>query len=81
MTLCVMVFAHLKSALGTDALSLNLPEGTTVRDLLSHLRSAYPLLTQWLESTRVAVNGEYATLETPLREGDEIALIPPVSGG
>ncbi|GBC92834.1 Molybdopterin synthase sulfur carrier subunit [bacterium HR15] len=81
MTVCVLIFAHLKSVLGADALTLSQPEGATVRDLLHQLQEVYPALTPWLESTRVAVNREYATLDTLLHHGDEVALIPPVSGG
>lgn len=81
MNLCVRVFAHLKSVVGADTLCLQLPAGATVRELLDVLRQRYPALTPWLESTRVAVNYKYAALDASLREGDEVALIPPVSGG
>jgi molybdopterin converting factor subunit 1 len=57
-----------------------LPSGATVSDLLDVLRSARGL--DWLpERVVVAVNQSYAELGTALSEGDEVALIPPVSGG
>lgn len=81
MTVSVLAFAHLKTVLGDETLSVSLPEGATVRDLICHLQEVFPELTKWVKSTRVAVNCEYVEPDTILHEGDEVALIPPVSGG
>jgi len=81
MTISVLAFAQLKSVFEADALSVCLEQGATVGDLLRQLEQRYPALAPWLKTIRVAVNREYAGLETPLHEGDEVALIPPVSGG
>lgn len=81
MTVSVLAFAHLKTVQGAETMSVSLPEGATVRDLICHLQDTHPALTQWMKSTRVAVNCEYVELDTILRDGDEVALIPPVSGG
>jgi molybdopterin synthase catalytic subunit len=75
----VFSFGVLKDWLGAATATIELPEGATVRELLTRLserRSA----TQ-LRGIAISVNAEYATSDQPLREGDEIGLLPPVSGG
>ncbi len=81
MTISLLVFAHLKPILGAESRPVSLPEGATVRQLLDCLLTEFPALSEWLPSVRVAVNCEYAAPDTVLHEGDEVALIPPVSGG
>ena len=53
---------------------------TNVEKLKSHILSQYPAF-QDVSSLAVAVNNEYATGQDPINEGDEVAIIPPVSGG
>lgn len=81
MTVYVRVFAHLKSVLGSGVLAVSLPESASVADLLAHLYEVYPNLNRWRASLRVAVNWNYASENVSLHDGDEVALIPPVSGG
>lgn len=81
MTVSVLPFALLKTVLGAETMSVSLPDGATVHDLICHLQETCPELTRWMKSTRVAVNCEYAEADTVLHDGDEVALIPPVSGG
>jgi MoaE-MoaD fusion protein len=72
----VRLFAQLRERAGSRELSLELPEGARVRDALtavSELAEGLPLV--------MAVNREYADEDAPLSAGDELALIPPVSGG
>jgi molybdopterin converting factor subunit 1 len=78
----VKLFAILRERAGRDRVAVELPEGASVGDALSRLRSE-PLLGELIERIPVtmAVNREYAEEATPLAEGDELALIPPVSGG
>jgi len=78
----VRLFAILRQRAGSDSISLQLDEGATVGDALERL-GAEPSLADLLRRlpVRVAVNRDYATAETPLRASDELALIPPVSGG
>ncbi len=59
---------------------MELPEGAAVRDVLSRVLTEHPLLRSQREIV-AARNREYVDLDAPLREGDEVALIPPVSGG
>ena len=56
-------------------------DGQNVSDLLDTLCSEYPRLEMLRPALRVAVNHEYANDEDPIHDGDEVALIPPVSGG
>ncbi len=74
-----LFFAVYRDRIGTDELVLELPEGSTVADLAAIVREraggGLP------EVVVTAVNQEYASGETTLREGDEVAFIPPVAGG
>jgi molybdopterin converting factor subunit 1 len=80
-TICVHVrlFASYREAAGTRRLEMTLPAGSAVGRLLEVLHGQVPGLAQ----TRglVAVNHSYVQAETILQDGDEVALIPPVSGG
>jgi molybdopterin converting factor subunit 1 len=76
MKVTVRLFAILRERAGSDRLELDLPEGARVADALEaveHLAGGLRLV--------MAVNREYAAPEDPLSAGDELALIPPVSGG
>ena len=77
----VRLFALYREKAGTDSLEISLPQGETVADLLDQIRSHVPELSLEYRHTLVAVNADYAEPDYPLQEGDEIALIPPVSGG
>jgi MoaE-MoaD fusion protein len=82
MTVQVRLFALLREHARRDRIELRLPPGATVAEALSELAARAPL-GELLERMpiRVAVNREYAGAQTPLQDGDELALIPPVSGG
>jgi len=77
----VRFFAGLREKVGVNELSLDLPEGTDVFGLLGQLIQAYPSAGLSQARFTVAVNRTYAKRDHVLVEGDEIALIPPVSGG
>lgn len=80
MKLTIALFGITREIVGRPALELTLPEGQSVAGLLAELHRTYPALGQ-LSSLAVAVNSEYAQPEARLQERDEVALIPPVSGG
>ena len=82
MTVTVRLFAILRERAGTNSLEVELDEGATVADLLEEL-SARPELGDLLTRmpVRMAVNRDYAEPGTALAPGDELALVPPVSGG
>ncbi len=82
MTVRVRLFAVLRERAGSDSIEVELDEGATVADALEQLSGSGPLA-ELLERmpVRMAVNRDYASPETPLGPGDELALIPPISGG
>lgn len=80
MRVSVRLFASYREAAGRGHLDLELPAGATVRDVVEHVRDMYPLLRNGREIV-AARNRDYVGLEERLAEGDEVALIPPVSGG
>ena len=66
---------------GARTVALELPDGATPADAAARLASRYPAL-EWLRrATKPAVNLEYTTWDHALKDGDEVAFIPPVSGG
>ncbi len=73
-------FALYRERAGTAEADIDLPEGATAEELLARLRIIYPALPS-SNSVLIAVNSEYVEPAAPLREGDEVAFIPPVSGG
>jgi molybdopterin synthase catalytic subunit len=75
-----LFFATYRDLAGTDEVAMELPAGTRVVDLVGRLR-AQGGLSRLPESPVVAVNMDYAPLATELRDGDEVAFIPPVAGG
>lgn len=77
----VLFFGILKDVVGRDADALSLADGATVRDLMAHYSEQSPRLQEHLRSVAVSVNQEFASIAAPLSDGDEIALLPPVSGG
>lgn len=77
----VKLFAVAKQLVGDDTAAVELPDRPTVADLRSALARDYPALSATLGSVVFAVNAEYATDQTRLSTNDEIACIPPVSGG
>ncbi|MBP2002582.1 molybdopterin synthase catalytic subunit [Paenibacillus shirakamiensis] len=82
MHITIHLFAGLADRLGTSTLQLDIPTTTlTVNELKEFLYTAYPSATSQLQVSFVAVNQEYALPERPIHSSDEIALIPPVSGG
>lgn len=81
MPIRVRLFAVLAERWGGRELALTLPAGATTAAVIEGLRAARPDLEPLLNACRVAVNGRYAGPDQPLAAGDEVALIPPVSGG
>ena len=79
-TVTVQLFASYAESFGGSTLQLPLKAGSTVADLLDHLR-LLPGASILAHSPRVAVNQKFATADQLVDAGDEIALIPPVAGG
>ena len=77
----VLFFGALADAAGRRAEVANLPERASVQELLAMYQTKIPQLKAILPSIAISVNQEYAPASTALRENDEVALLPPVSGG
>ena len=80
MTLKVLAFAVVKDIFGNSSVQIVLKEGSTVSALRTSLEEQFPGLRE-LSSFLIAVNNEFASANYPIQETDEIAIIPPVSGG
>ncbi|MGK7918907.1 MAG: MoaD/ThiS family protein [Trichodesmium sp.] len=80
-TITLKLFAAYQEAYKVPELQLTLSPGTTVSQLLEKIISEHPELEQWRTVTKFGVNLDFVPPETVLREGDEVVLIPPVSGG
>ena len=81
MNVTVLLFAAARDAAGMPETMLELPAGATAGDAVEALARRFPRLGAWRRAVRVAVNETYADDATKLREGDVVAVIPPVSGG
>ena len=77
----VRLFAVYRDRIGESTLDLHLEEGTSVAQLTEQLVASYPHVFPHAKDLVVAINQEYADHSQLLSSGDEIALIPPVSGG
>ena len=77
----VRLFAAARDIVGQAEVSLELKEGSTVGDLMEDFFARYPELKAIAGSLLLAVNREFAERTAKLEEGDEVGLIPPVSGG
>lgn len=77
----VKLFAAYQEAYGLPELHLELPEKTPARAVLQQLLTEKPTLEKWRDLTRFGVNLNFVEGTTPLQDGDELVLIPPVSGG
>ena len=84
MTVKVLFFSVLRDLVGAEHLPLSLEAGggrVVLREILARLYNDYPALQSWDSSLLLAVNAEFATRESLVHDGDEIALMPPVQGG
>ncbi|MBW4611706.1 MAG: MoaD/ThiS family protein [Desmonostoc vinosum HA7617-LM4] len=80
-TITVKLFAAYQEAFGASELILEFPNGTPVRAVCDRLITKHPELTQWRNLTRFGINLIFVEPDTLLQDGDEVVLIPPVSGG
>ena len=75
------LFARLRELSGKSELLLEVPEGCDARAVWNDVAALYPALAAYGPTVSCAVNEEYARLTTQLKDGDEVAFLPPVSGG
>jgi molybdopterin converting factor subunit 1 len=80
-TVTVRLFARLADMAGSRSLDVDLGEGLCAGDMLALLAREHPGVAALGANVMYAVNQEYVPRDHPLRDGDELAIIPPVSGG
>ncbi|NJL86474.1 MAG: MoaD/ThiS family protein [Leptolyngbyaceae cyanobacterium SM1_1_3] len=80
-TVTVKLFAAYQEACGVSELVLPLKPGTPVAAICDRLIAEHPELSQWRELTRFGINFQFVEPQTGVQDGDEVVLIPPVSGG
>lgn len=81
MKIQLKLFSMAKEITGYGDRTIELPDGARAETMLDVLAEQHPKLSQWKPILRVAVNWEYVDNTRVLRDGDEVAIIPPVSGG
>ena len=81
MPVTVRLFARLREIAGADELTREIGGATTVRDVWEALAVEWPALAPYAPSLSCAINAQYSRMHTTVQEGDEIAVLPPVSGG
>jgi molybdopterin synthase sulfur carrier subunit len=77
----VLFFGRLKELTGHAEDSFEFAEAATIEQLFAHYAARYPELAKYRSSVVASRNQEFAAWDTPLRSGDEVAFLPPVSGG
>jgi molybdopterin synthase catalytic subunit len=77
----VRFFARLREVTGAAEIARQLPDESTAQDAWNALARDFPALAAYSTTVSCAVNESYARFTTPLRDGDEVAFLPPVSGG
>ena len=81
MRVVVKLFALMREKAGTDTVQLDVPSPATVAQAAAALQQHYPVLAPYLSNVRFSLHMDFVEADTPLSAGDEVALIPPVSGG
>ncbi|HWE97302.1 MAG TPA: molybdopterin converting factor subunit 1 [Tepidisphaeraceae bacterium] len=81
MRITIRLFAILRERCGINELALDLPQGSTVAAARDEFQRRFPQSSDIMARAAYAVNRSYAPVTTDLQEGDEVAVIPPVSGG
>ena len=80
-TVTIKLFSIYQEAYNLSELELNFPPQTKVGEVLDYILSQKPKLAKWRDVTRFGVNLQFVEADTIVQDGDEIVLIPPVSGG
>ena len=81
MPVTVRLFARLRDIAGAGELRRDISGGATIGTVWRQLVGEFPDLARYERSISSAVNADYARMDCSLREGDEVAFLPPVSGG
>ena len=81
MRVTVRLFARLRDVAGASELARDLPTGATIGDVWRELAREFPEFAGYERSISSAINADYARMDQVIGEGDEVAFLPPVSGG
>jgi molybdopterin converting factor subunit 1 len=81
MRVTVKLFARLRDIAGASELTRDVAPGATIGAVWTGLATEFPALAQYERSISSALNADYARMNAPVHEGDEVAFLPPVSGG
>ena len=81
MRITIRLFARLREIAGSGELQRPLPAAATAQGAWDALAQEFPALVQYRAVVSCAVNEQYARFDTPIADGDEVAFLPPVSGG
>ncbi len=81
MRVTLRLFARLRDIAGAGELVRDIPAGATVSDVWGALATEFPELASYRSSISSAVNADYAKMHDAVHDGDEVAFLPPVSGG
>ena len=81
MRVTVQLFARLRELAGRASWTCDLAPGATVADVWRALAAAYPAVQPLERSVSAAVNADFAPMTRPVQDGDDVAFLPPVSGG
>jgi len=77
----ILYFAGSRDATGVKMESLELPKNTSIKGLLSRLSITHPKIRDMLNIIHISVNYKVVGKDTVLNDGDEVAILPPISGG
>jgi len=77
----VRLFARYREAVGRDRVEVEVPEGATVEEVWAALAAQHPALAPYRPHTLFAVGNDYVEPARPVRPGEEVGCLPPVSGG
>jgi len=81
MRVTVRLFARLREIAGAEELSRDVAAGATIADVWRQLEGEFPELARYERSISSAINADYARMDSRVVDGDEVAFLPPVSGG
>ena len=81
MRITILVFAKLRDLVGAPRLVRDVPAGSTVEGVWQALAAEFPAAAPYRAALSSAVNAGYAKFSTPVADGDDVAFLPPVSGG
>jgi molybdopterin converting factor subunit 1 len=81
MRVSIRLFARLREIVGAGEVERDVPEGATLGNIWQGLAAEHPALEPYTRAISGAVNADYARMDATIHDGDEVAFLPPVSGG